>query len=505
MLNSRLINSKRNLFSGILLKLINIPLQLFLRVLIISYLSIEYIGVNSFMLSIINIIGAVELGFGIAMTQSLYKPIHEKNIYQIERNLRVFRFVYNRIGILILIIGFCILPLLSYFDTPTFPDGLNIYFVFLLFLIASTVNFFIFPQKIAIINAFERRDLIHYTSIFIKVSTVIVQILILFFTGNYYLFLSTMIVFPILRNIILSKLSLKIFQSKSKDKSISKKYLNNIFNKTKFVALHKIGDIALISIDNFMIVYFLGYTINSIYSNYIYIISALFTFIDVISLSLISSVGNVLIDKNKDENYKLFNKLTILNFSLISFLSVVLFILMEAFIHYWVGVQFSFNSYFTVLLFSLYLFFSKNRLILILYRDAAGIWHKDYLKPVVGVLLNVFFSALFVIYFGVNGVLASSIFIVLLVYYPWETYITHKYVFSKNMSKFLFLQSKFFLILSIIFTFSYYLKLNQLIENPLLKLIFELILIIIIFIPLTYYLFKKYSIINIVKRILKIK
>ena len=183
-----------------------------------------------------------------------------------------------------------------------------------------------------------------------------------------------------------------MFKHIKQDSPISRSYLKRIYNKTKFVALHKLGDIALISIDNFMIVYFLGYKINSIYSNYIYIVSALFTFIDVISLSLISSIGNVLIDKERSENYNLFNKLIILNSAFIAFISLILFVIMEAFIGFWVGEKYSFNSYQTVLLFSLYLFFSKNRLILILYRDAAGIWEKDYLKPIFGVLLNIFLA-----------------------------------------------------------------------------------------------------------------
>ena len=140
------------------------------------------------MLSIINLIGAIELGFGIAMTQSLYKPIHMKDFSLISCNLRVFKYVYNRIGLLILLIGFILLPLLSYFDTPTFPEGLNIYFVFILFLIGSTINFFIFSSKIAIINAYERRDLIHYTTIITKVLTVFSQIIILIYTRSYYLF-----------------------------------------------------------------------------------------------------------------------------------------------------------------------------------------------------------------------------------------------------------------------------------------------------------------------------
>ena len=58
---SRRLKTINNLKYGLLLKCVNIPLQMLIRWVIINYLGVEYLGLNALMLSVLNIIASLEL------------------------------------------------------------------------------------------------------------------------------------------------------------------------------------------------------------------------------------------------------------------------------------------------------------------------------------------------------------------------------------------------------------------------------------------------------------
>ena len=504
MSNSRTKNSIKNITSGLFLKFINIPLQLVIRVIIINYIGIEFIGLNSFMLSIINIITAIELGFGIAMTQSLYEPIKKKNKAKINEILVSFKYIYNRVGIIVFCLGLIVLPFLNYFKPINDDIDVNIYFVFIIYLFSSLINFFVYPHKIALINAYQKRNILHNVTIITKTTSALFQILILVLFNDYYLFILSIIIFPLIRNLMISYYCSKYYPKLLPVGKVDTSFLKSIFSKTKKVAIHKFGDIALISVDTILIVYFLGYKTASIYSNYLYLVTAINTTIDVISMSLLASVGNLLVGKNR--RYKLFYKLSIVNAIIVGFISVKLFVIHQFFIKQWLGEENLFESIFTVLLFSIYLFSSKIRSILILYRDALGIWDKDFYKPIVGVLVNLILSFIFVNYFGVNGVLISSIIVLLTIYLPWEIVVVHKYIFSMKFIRFYLINIGIIIsliILNFIINHLFYIFIG--LENSFFNLFLRIVFSCIVFSALFYNVFKFNKIKSLILKVLNTK
>ena len=80
-----------------------------------------------------------------------------------------------------------------------------------------------------------------------------------------------------------------------------------------------------------------------------------------------------------------------------------------------------------------YLFFISNvRKVCLVYKDATGNWKRDWLKPYLESLFNIIFSFLFASWWGVNGVLLSSIVSMCFVSIPWETYALDKGFFQTN-------------------------------------------------------------------------
>ena len=72
---SRTKNSLRNIFVGAINRFVSILLPFICRTLIINILGTEYLGLNSLFTSIMNVLNVTELGFGTAITASMYRPI----------------------------------------------------------------------------------------------------------------------------------------------------------------------------------------------------------------------------------------------------------------------------------------------------------------------------------------------------------------------------------------------------------------------------------------------
>ena len=87
-------NTKRNIVSGFLNKVVMLICPFLIRTIIIRTLGSEYLGLNSLFSSILQVLNLSELGFGSAMVYSMYKPIAEENHVAICALLRFYRKIY---------------------------------------------------------------------------------------------------------------------------------------------------------------------------------------------------------------------------------------------------------------------------------------------------------------------------------------------------------------------------------------------------------------------------
>lgn len=68
-------NAGRNIVFGCMLKIYQIVMPFIMRTLMIYYMGIQYLGLNSLFTSILQVLNLAELGVGSAMVYSMYKPI----------------------------------------------------------------------------------------------------------------------------------------------------------------------------------------------------------------------------------------------------------------------------------------------------------------------------------------------------------------------------------------------------------------------------------------------
>ncbi len=436
-------NRSKNGFKGIVFgvanKLLVILAPFIVRTIIIYKLGNDYLGLNSLFSSILQILSLTELGIGSAMVFYLYKPLNDEDYEKVSSLLKMYRKIYRIIGLLILIIGLMVLPFLKFLIYGDTPSDVNIYLLFIIYLSNTTLSYLFFTYRITFLNACQKSHVVSNISSLSLLFMYGSQIIVLLLFKNYYVYIIFLPISTIINNLLIyfytkpffKKLNLKIATSLNKDEEKA------IFKKTGALFGHKLGAVLISSMDNIVISSLLGLTSLAVFNNYYYIVTSINAVVDIIMNAILFSLGNFILNKNKDEIYNLFMKLTFAQACLVFFCFFCLMGLYKDFMMLWVKEDNTYNSLWMIVLFSLYFYSWKFRSIGLTFKDAAGMWKNDMIKPYIGVAINIVLDIVLVYNIGVAGALISTIFIFIFVYFPWETYVLFKDLFGRNPVKYL--------------------------------------------------------------------
>ena len=83
----------------------------------------EYLGLNGLFTDILSVLALVELGFGVSITYSLYRPAARGEEGLIRSLIRLCRRVYWGVGLVILVLGLSLTPALPFF-VKEMPEGI---------------------------------------------------------------------------------------------------------------------------------------------------------------------------------------------------------------------------------------------------------------------------------------------------------------------------------------------------------------------------------------------
>ena len=481
-------NSIKNTIGSIVANISIIIIGVIAQAIFIKILGTEYLGINGLFTNIISMLGIVELGIGSAIIYNLYKPIAENNISLIKSLMNFYKKSYRVIGIIVFILGICIMPFLDSFVGNLTID-INIKIVYLLFIIDIVCSYFL-SYKRSILVANQKNYLINVVHIIYTILLNVFQLLILYLTKNYYLYLIIKIVMRMLENIIITIIANKKYSYlKEKDiLSLDKDIEKDIFKKIKALFFHKIGSFIVLGSDNIIISKFLGIIQVGLYSNYYLIINAVQTLFTQIISSSTASVGNLLVTSNKEDNFKVFKRIRFLNFWLTCFTGISIFIIIESFITIWIGSKYILSE--LVLMVLIIEYYQKSmRSSYSTFKEAAGIFHEDRFVPLVESILNIVFSIILLNIFGLAGVFMGTIISGLALWcYSYPKFV-YKKIFDKKYINYiketLGYIVLFILIASITYIISKLLIFNnlyiQLLINILICIIIPNILMIIIF------------------------
>lgn len=411
-------NAYRNIIFGIVLKIYQIIIPFLIRTVMIWFIGVEYIGLNGLFTSILQVLNLTELGVGSAMVYSMYKPIADDDIPQICKLLNLYKKYYNIIGCIILVIGIIMTPIIPHLINDKVPQDINIYYLYWFNLAATVCSYWLFSYKNSILQAHQRVDILSKVTILTSTVQYIFQFVAICVYKNYYFFVITVLVGQVLTNIFTAIISTICYPNYKAEGKLEKNIVDDINQRIKDLFTSKVGSVVVNSVDTLVISAFLGLTILGMYQNYYFIITAIIGFMDVIFAACMAGIGNSLIVESKLKNFNDLNKFTFIIVWITGVGSCCLINVLQEFIELWVGDIYIFD-YKVVICFCVYFYIYEVNRLLNTYKDAGGIWHQDRFRPLVTAFVNMGMNLLTVKFWGVYGVLISTVLSMLIVGMPW--------------------------------------------------------------------------------------
>lgn len=431
----RLQKSMWNLAGGFAYRFLSMFTAFVVRTVFIRCLSESYLGINGLYTNILSMLSLAELGFGTAMVYSMYKPLAEKDYTKLAQLMWLYKKVYSIMGTVILVLGLALIPFLDYLikNKPD-VDGLTFYYI--LFLMNTVVSYWFFAYRISVLQADQKSYVSsNYDSVFNLIKSVL-QIIVLFCFHNFTVYLLTQIFCTIAENIALAIKVKKDYPNlMKKGEDLPKKDKSRIFRDVKALMLGKISFVTLSSSDTIIISAFIGVNWVGLLSNFIMIIDAITGVLTQITYSISASLGNFFAKEDREEGFKLFNRIEFMNFWLYGFSSIALFTLLNPFVTVWIGEKFTLSGLIVAAL-VIRFFVAGYMNTCQTFRSALGLFVQGQYKPIAVTLVNIALSILLAEPLGVAGVLLATSISRLFINMWYDPWVLHRDGFGKSVKPF---------------------------------------------------------------------
>lgn len=427
-------NASRNIVFGVLLKIYQILVPFVMRTAIIYFMGVQYLGLSSLFTSVLQVLNLAELGVGSAMVYSMYKPITENDTSTICALMKLYKIYYRMIGLIIAGIGMILTPFIPKMINGAIPDDINLYVLYLLNLSATVLSYWLFAYKNSILQAHQRVDVVSKVTLVTSTIQYGLQFLVLLILRNYYIYVIVALLTQILTNIATAYVANRLYPNYAAKGNLSKEEVKAINHRIRDLFTSKIGAIIVNSADTIVISAFLGLTVLAVYQNYYFILTSVIGFVTIIFSACTAGIGNSIIVETQEKNFNDLQKLTFLIAWIAGFCSCCFLNLYQPFMKIWVGEDLMMEYSAVVCLVVYYFIYEINQL-LNMYKDAGGIWHQDRFRPLVTALANLGMNLIMVQFWGIYGVLLSTVISMLLVGMPWLFHNLFTTLFEKKYLK----------------------------------------------------------------------
>jgi O-antigen/teichoic acid export membrane protein len=426
----------KNLASSLLLNLLTLLVGTIVRASLINFLGNEYLGFYTLFISLIGVISLIEFGFGSAIMFSMYKPIINNDKEHLSALYHLMDKIYRIIFFLFILVAFFISLFLEDLSKDSTVSNEIIYVSFWIFVISSSLQYFFMP-KFIFINAHMDNHITNSFKFYFKLLEAILQLLFIYVTKSFELFLLVFFVTNLLQLILTNfyfkrKYSLRV----NSNKILLREQKIEIIQKSKAMFSHKVGYTIVFTIENILISSLIGISILGLYSNYLFIINGVIGILSIIFSSLTSNFGHVFAKSHYKNFFSYFERMYYLNYllafvfflgysSIITELITIIFgeeLLLDRQISYFISLSF---------------FIQFLRQAVLNFKDASGTFYNDRFKPYIEGIIHLILSVIFIRVFGLIGALYSSIFTNIFITHLIEPYVLFKYAFKVNPIKFI--------------------------------------------------------------------
>lgn len=405
---SRKVNVRKNLIAGILNKMVGTLSPFIVRSIIIYMLGEQFLGLSSLFESILQVLNLAELGFTSAVVFSLYKPFSENDEDAICALLFFYRKIYRIIGLIILVAGILVMPFVPYIIKGGYPNTINIYVLYFLYLANTVISYLLFSYKRVLLTADQKVGVLNNINTTISVLRCIAQFVVLYFWKNYYAFFLCVIMATIIDNLAVAYITKKKFPQYVCRGLIDSDTKQSIKQQVFGLSINKVCTTTRNSFDNIFLSAFCGLIDVAIYSNYFLVHQALLNFFNMAKEAFVASVGNSIVERSAERNYADFKKINVAFIFFVDFSTICLVCLYSPFMKIWTKNKLVADEMIPFL-FGTYFFILGAGIVRSLYQSARGVWWNLRWFSVGEAVCNVSLNAVLGKLFGMTGILIATI------------------------------------------------------------------------------------------------
>lgn len=446
------VNALRNTIISIVLELFLLVFTFLSRTLFIHFLNADYLGVNGLFSNVLSVLAVADLGINTVFLFLLYKPISINDQEKVSCLIKFARKCYLIIALSIFALGLILVPFLQFIINGSDLPLKDLRLYYLLFLTNSVFPYFI-EYKAALLRADQRMFLIKICDTVFSILIHVSQIIILYFTKNYLLYLVVMNLFTIVKVFVINLIVSKKypFLKEKTTALVSEEEKEKFFGDIKSTFLYRISAMVMNSTDNILISVILGTIIVGYYSNYLLIISSVTLFISAFNQAIIGTLGRYNSNKSPNEKQRFFRFLIFGYYFISSFCTSCFICVFNDFIYLWIGKNDSayLLSQFDVIIFSLTFFVTCILNPLWMFRETTGQFKEVRFVMLIAAILNIIFSIVLGYFFGLAGIIGSTAISKLLTLFWVEPKILYKNVFNDSTKSYWLLIIKLLIISAI--------------------------------------------------------
>ncbi len=344
--------------------------------------------------------------------------------------------------------GLAVIPILPNLIKGDCPADINLYVLYGIHLFDTVVGYYLFSYKASLFSAHQRKDLVSKRTTVVSLIGSMVRIVVLLVFRSYYAYVFVAPFTTLTSNILNAYLAKKMYPHLYCKGTINAEMKEGIRKRIIGLISFKIYNVVFASVDTIVISAYLGLTPLAIYNNYYYIQTSIIGFLTILTSSITAGIGNKMVTNSVEDNYQDFKRIVFMNGWIVSFCSVCMVCLYQPFMRLWVGEELMFPTS-TMILMVLYFFLPRLTTITYTYREAAGLWWEDRIRPLVATAANLFINLLLVKVIGMDGVIISTLLCTVFINIPWGTVVLFRNYFKRTVFDY-FTRLLFYMLVTIV-------------------------------------------------------
>lgn len=419
-------HSARNTAAAVISRMTAILMGFAVRVVFTHMMSEAYVGVCGLFSNIITILALPELDIVMAVPYALYDPIVRRDEKKQKSLMKLYRRFYHVVSGTILIFGAVCIPFLGFMTGNQQVEHLTL--IYLMFLANSALSY-LWAYKRTLLDAHQLISVgVWYQTVFLVLQDA-VQIVVLWSTKNFILFLSVSLICTFTRNIAVSRKADRLYPFlKEKDtEAVPKEEKREIFSNLRAMMLHKAGNVLVNNTDNLLLSALIGLSSVGSYFNYYLVIGSIRQLLNQVLQGITASVGNLGVNADRGQIREILEDTLFVGQWIFGFAAICIYELINPFMELSFGKQYVFSMS-VVLVLCLKFYVTGMRQAVLVFRDALGLFRVDRYKVIVETMLNLVISVVLAQRLGTPGVFLGTLFSMLLTSVWIEPFVLYRYL-----------------------------------------------------------------------------